>query len=361
MEKNSLDTFEQRGSNRVFFIAEVGKNFIQTEEDRSVSEYIENAKALIKKAKESGADAVKFQTHCLEDEQADIQIFAPHFSGADRYNWIKRNEEATPLEFWQEIKKYSDKLGIIFFSTPMSRMAAKKLEKIGVPLWKVGSGDILDFIMLDYIAETGKPVIISTGMSTLGEIDQTVTFLKARTGDISILYCISKYPASPEDINLPVIKLLRDRYNLPVGFSDHTLDDRSVLGAVGMGAGIIEKHFSLNRGLFGSDHKVSLTPDEFSSMVNKIRHGEKTVYDFAPVADKPLLEDEAVFRPFFRKTLVAGQPVTAGMVITKDMVYAMRPQRFLLGFSSEEYGVVIGRQAKRNINKYEPLSPNNVV
>lgn len=166
------------GGERIFIIAELGKNFIQTKEKKTTEEYLDNAKKLIKLAKESGADAVKFQTHNVEDEQLNINITSPHFSGSDRYNWVKRNDLATPLEFWQELKKYSEKLGIIFFSTPMSRGAAKKLEKVDIPIWKVGSADPLDFVMLDFLADTKKPIIISSGMSILKEIDQAIDFLK---------------------------------------------------------------------------------------------------------------------------------------------------------------------------------------
>ena len=142
----------------VFILAEIGKNFIQTEEEKSIEEYLDNAKKLIKLAHKSGAEAVKFQTHNIEDEQLNINITSHHFKGIDRYNWVKRNDKSTPLEFWKELKKYCDKIGTVFFSTPMSRGAAIKLEKLDVPFWKVGSGDVLDYPMLDFIASTFKVV-----------------------------------------------------------------------------------------------------------------------------------------------------------------------------------------------------------
>ncbi|GAF77642.1 unnamed protein product, partial [marine sediment metagenome] len=181
------------GGADVFVIAELGKNFIQTKEERPVEEYLENAKELVQLAKQAGADAVKFQAHNIEDEQLDIKITAPHFSGSDRYNWVKRNTLATPPDFWKALKKYCDKLGIIFFSTPMSRGAAQMLEqRLDVPLWKVGSADILDFVMLDFIAKTNKPIILSTGMSTLAEVDKAVAFLQKRTRDIVLMHCVSE-------------------------------------------------------------------------------------------------------------------------------------------------------------------------
>src|SRR3989344_846046 len=148
------------GGEDVFFIAELGKNFIQTQEDRPVSEYLENAKVLVKAAKDAGADAVKLQTHEVEDEQLNIEVVSPHFKRADRYSWVTRNMQATPLEeFWKPLKAYCDELGIIFFSTPMSRKAAQKLKAFDVPFWKVGSGDVQDYVTLDYMFSTGKPII----------------------------------------------------------------------------------------------------------------------------------------------------------------------------------------------------------
>ena len=183
---------------RTFIVAEIGKNFIQTQEERPVEEYLANAKALVKAAHEAGADAVKFQTHNVEDEQLNISVVSPHFKGADRYSWVTRNTNATPLnEFWRPLKQYCDGLGIIFHSTPMSRGAAQKLNQLGVGLWKVGSGDILDFVMLDYLASTKKPIIMSCGMSTLEETDQSINFLKQRNADVILLHCVSKYPFPP--------------------------------------------------------------------------------------------------------------------------------------------------------------------
>lgn len=339
-----------------FIIAEIGKNFIQTPDERPREEYLTNAKELIKKAKEAGADAVKFQTHNAEDEQSDIEITSPHFSGSDRYSWVRRNTLATPLEFWQEIKKYCDELGIVFFSTPMSRGAAVKLEKAGVPLWKVGSGDILDFVLLDYLAGTGKPIIISSGMSTLEEVDKAVYFLKSRTDKVALLHCVSKYPCQPSELNLGTINFLRKRYDLPTGFSDHSLGHDSAVAAVNLGARIIEKHFSLSRDLWGADHKVSMTPDEFKAMVESIRSGRKVDLADYGTEEKILNEGEAIFRPFFRKTLTAGREIKGGEILTAEMIYAMRPQAHLPGLPSEDYESLLGRPVKKDLRKYEAIT-----
>ena len=347
------DILGNKGS--VFIIAEIGKNFIQKEKDCSTQEYLENAKELVKAAKDSGADAVKFQTHTVEDEQLDIEIKSPHFDGSDRYSWVKRNTEATPIEFWEEIKKYCDELGIIFFSTPMSRGAVELLEKVEVPLWKVGSGDILDFVMLDYIAGTGKHIIISSGMSTAEELDASIGFLKKRTSNIILMHCVSKYPCPPEELYLDTISYFADRYNIPVGFSDHSIGYEAAVASVGKGARVIEKHFTLDREYWGSDHKVSMLPNEFKKMVDSIRNNDSVDASAFGNGVKVLDKTESSFRPIFRKSLVAGKNIATGTVITKEILYAMRPQKYAKGLPSEEYENVLGKKTTKDLKKYDPI------
>ena len=352
----------------VFVIAEIGKNFIQTQEERPVAEYLENAKVLARAAQDAGADAVKFQTHHVEDEQLNISVVSPHFKGSDRYSWVTRNTNATPIEgFWKPLKAYCDEIGIIFFSTPMSRGAAQKLDQVGVPFWKVGSGDILDFVLLDYLAATKKPIIFSTGMSTLEEIDKTVHFLKKRGSEIIILHCVSKYPCPPEELHLASIGFLRDRYGVPVGFSDHSIGIDSALAAVALGARVVEKHFSLARDLWGADHKVSMTPEEMRALVGGIRELESNaatrehyltkdiVVRGMGSPEKILQKGEAAFRPYFRKSLMAGRDCAAGEVIAAQDVYAMRPQEYAGGLPSEEYERVMGKKTMRALKKYDPI------
>ncbi len=355
---------------KTFIIAEIGKNFIQTEEHKSVEEYLEKAKSLVKAAKESGADAVKFQTHHLEDEQLNINVISPHFKGSDRYNWIKRNDTSTPVDkFWAPLKEYCDQLGILFFTTPMSRGAAKKVNHL-VDFWKVGSGDLLDFVTLDYLCSTKKPIIISSGMSTLEELDQTINFLKRRNADFALLHCVSKYPCPPEELHLNTIKFFQKRYNIPIGFSDHSIGFESSLTAVALGAKIIEKHFSFDRSFWGSDHKVSMTPKEFKSMTQEIRRLEEnpknneellkkeTVQKGLGKEAKILQEGEAVFRQYFRKSLMTGLSLPKGTVLKPEHVYAMRPQAFAKGLPSEKYELVLGKKLTQDLNKHDPITFN---
>lgn len=358
--KNELRDLLQLNQ-RVFIVAEIGKAFIQTEDDKTVEEYLINAKALILAAKEAGADAVKFQTHHIEDEQLDMPVVSPHFSGTERYAWVRRNMEATPLEFWQEVKAYADKIGITFFTTPMSRGAAQKLETLDIPLWKVGSGDILDFVMLDYLTLTGKPIIISTGMSTMAEIDCAVEFLRERGAEFTILHCISKYPASFNELALGTIPYFKERYKVPIGFSDHSIGAQAAVAAVCSGARIIEKHLSIARDLWGSDHKVSMRPHEFKQMVDIIRRNDAASTIQFDNSIKILDEKESMFRPIFRKSLMAGQDIAAGTIITKEMLYAMRPQQYAGGLPSQEYKLVIGKKSSVGLKKYDPITKEAII
>lgn len=352
------------GGNDVFIIAEIGKGFIQTQEDQPIEVYLRNAKKLIDEAVLAGADAVKFQTHEVEDEQANIPVVSPHFKGADRHAWVKRNSNATPQPFWEELKAYADKKGIIFFSTAMSRKAAEKLLKIDVPLWKIGSGDVEDFVMLDHIASSGKPVIFSTGMVSFDELDKVVNYLRGKV-PLSILYCVSEYPCPPEKFNLSTLEVLQEKYpDVVIGFSDHSVGDHTVdLAAIKLGARVIEKHFSLSRDLWGSDHKVSMTPEELKKMVKDIRSGAHKKVDHTPFYGKKDRELEGAnnrFRPYFKKALVAARDIKKGEKITKDMVYAMRPLMHLPGLPSHHFPNIVGKEVKKSLKKYDPISEDCV-
>ena len=351
---NILDT------DKVFVIAEIGKNFIQSEDERQYEEYLANAKKLIDAAKEAGADAVKFQTHEVSDEQLNIPIVSPHFKGSDRYSWVKRNTEITPLKFWVELKAYADKKGIIFFSTAMSRKAAEKLESINVPLWKVGSGDVDDYVLLDYITKTGKPIIISTGMVSLDELDRVITHIQKRNVPLTVLYCVSEYPAPKEYFNLATIEYLKEKYpDVTIGFSDHSIGHDIALAAAKLGAKVIEKHFSLNRELWGSDHKVSMTPSEMKAMVEALRTNvHKKVSHEAYYGEKGRELEGATnkFRPYFKKTLVVAKDIQKGTVITSDMVYAMRPRMYSVGLPSDKFHDIVGRKIKKDLKGYDPIT-----
>lgn len=367
--QNNADAIWQKINEGVFIIAEAGKNFIQTIEDRPVEEYLENAKQLVDEAVKGGADAIKFQTHTVEDEQLNIDVTSEHFKGSDRFSWVTRNTNATPLEtFWKPLKAYCDEKGIIFFSTPMSRGAAQLLNQLDVQLWKIGSGDILDFVMLDYLRNTDKPIIFSTGMSTMEEAERAYKFIKEKNDRVCVLHCVSKYPCPPEELRLGTIETFNKHFDAPIGFSDHSIGLEPDLVAVASGATVLEKHFSMSRELWGSDHKVSMTPHELKELVEGVEevlnHEDKKQEilnsDYAQKAlsqsEKTLQDGEAIFRPLFRKALMASDNLPAGATITKQMLYAMRPQKFAGGLPSEEYENVLGKRLTKDLTKFDPIT-----
>lgn len=346
--------------NPAFVIAEIGKNFIDTKEDQDPDVYLLNAKKLIKAAKNSGVDAVKFQTHNVLDEQINIEITSPHFSGSDRYSWVKRNTEATPPWFWEEIKSFCDNLNIVFFTTPMSRGAAQRVEMLDLPLWKIGSGDIGDYVLIDYLLGTKKPIIISTGMTSFEELDKTVTLIEKNNSPLSIMYCVSKYPAPPDEFNLATIEDFKERYpNTIIGFSDHSVDSHEVdLAAIKYGAQIIEKHFSFSRDLWGSDHKASITPTEMESLVRAIKNKEYKNVDakkYYGLKGRPLSGKDSVFRAYFNKTLISAKDLKIGEIVGKEAVFAMRPRSELEGLPSESFYDIVGKKILRPLKKFQPL------
>jgi sialic acid synthase SpsE len=349
----------------IFIIAEIGKNFIQSEEEKSTEEYAENAIALIDAAIESGADAVKFQTHTVEDEQMDLHVVSPHFKGSDRYAWVTRNTKATPEQFWEEVIKHCTQKGITFFTTPMSRGAAQKIAKFDPPFWKVGSGDVLDFVLMEELCNTKRPIIISSGMVSFEELDRIVAFIKEHGSPVILLYCVSKYPCPPEEFNLATIERFKELYpEIPIGFSDHSIGHDATLAAVQLGAQIIEKHFSLSRDLWGSDHKVSMTPKEMKAMVNAIRSGSFATVDTSPFygeKEKELEGARNVFRPYFQKKLVAAKSLNKGHILDTEDVYALRPASELEGIKSEYVGKVIGKMLAKSLKKYDPITDSDLI
>ncbi len=350
-----------------FIVAEIGKNFIQSEEDQPVSVYLEKAKELVKAAKDAGADAVKFQTHNVEDEVLNKDFESPHFKGKSRYAWVKRNDDHTPVDtFWKPLKQYCDDLGIIFFSTPMSRGAAVKLMEVGQPVWKIASSDILDFVLLDFLALSGKPIFVPTGMSTMEEIHACVKFLQDRSVPFVLMHAISTYPYPEENSNLLTIEYLKKQFpGIAIGFSQNSPHVQAASVAAALGIAVLEQHFTLDRNFFGPDHKVSMTPDEFTSMVQGIRSVEsseekrKQILSESSIIlgkeEKVLQESEQSFRPLFRKGLVFQGDFPAGTAITSPMLFAIRPQELVGGLPSEQYVNVIGKKLKSGVKKFDPV------
>ena len=359
----------------VFIIAEAGKNFIQTEEEKTVEEYLENAKELVDKAALAGADAIKFQTHVVYDEQlSHIKVLAAHFKGLDRYSWSTRNMNATPAEeFWKPLKAHCEKKGIVFFSTPTGRDAAKRLSSVGVNLWKLASGDLLDFVLTDYLRNTNVPIIMSSGASTFEEVQRVYNFLREKNKRVAVVHALSKYPGKPEEANLAILELYRETFpEAPIGFSENSVGIEPSCIAVALGATIVEKHFSIRRDLWGADHGVCSTPEEFKEMVDIIRKIENDAEEknkwlhhpkFKEIMGekkKELLESEKEFRVVFQKVLRAGADMKEGEVLASDKIYAMRPRSKAKGLPSEEYENVLGKKVKKALKKYDPITEDVV-
>lgn len=324
-----------------FIITEVGVNH---------NGDVELAKKLIDVAKDAGADAVKFQTFKAENvvtknaPKADYQVKNTELNES-QYDMIKKLE-LTEEEF-KELYRYAKNKGIMFLSTPFDFESADFLEEMGVPAFKISSTDLTNLPFLEYVAEKGKSIILSTGMGTLGEIEEAVTTIRhAGNEDIVLLHCITSYPAKFESLNLRAIQTLRAEFKLPVGFSDHSLGIYAPIAAVALGAVVIEKHFTLDKNLPGPDHKASLNPEELKEMIKAIRLVESALGD----GIKRLTSEEEEIKKVARRSIVAKVDIPKGNVITKEMITFKRPG---IGLPPKHYREIIGKKARRNIKADE--------
>jgi len=332
-------------------IAEVGKNFVTTEEERPIPELLKNAKQLIRSAKACGCDLVKFQVHSNDEIHPQANMVSPHFNH-DRKKWVERN--TYPESFWWDLILYCREIEIEFLATPMSRGAAQLLHNLGVDRWKIGSGDILDFVMLDYIRDTGKPVILSSGMSSLGELRKSYNFIKEKVHDVTILHCVSIYPCPVENLGLSTITYLKKTFpEAKIGFSDHSTDIDGSLMAVRLGAEVIEKHFTFNVNAWGPDHKVSIEPYKMKTMVRQIRDG-MLMTPPEGIETKYIQTEEMAFRPIFRKGLFASRHIKKDETFERDMIFAMRPRGDAR--PSEEYEEVLGTFNSKPLEQYETIT-----
>ncbi len=298
---------------------------------------------MIDAAKKSGADAVKFQTFCAE------RIVTGSARKA-AYHQRNTSSEETHLEMLRalelsyehhyEIKQYCCEKDIEFLSTPYDVESVEFLESLGVQRYKTASADITDLQLHASIRGTGKPVLIATGMSTLAEVDQIVGFYKQDGGGgISLLQCVSNYPCSLASLNLSVLKTFSDRYSVPVGFSDHTIGSEAALVAVALGAGVIEKHFTLDKSMPGPDHGASSTPSEFKAMVDRVRRAETILGD----GIKKCQDEEKDNASVSRKSVTIKTEVRANEILDSHHLTMKRPGT---GLPASEIGSILGRKAR---------------
>ena len=311
------------------------------------------AAKIIEAAKQAGADAVKLQTYTADT--LTIASDSEYFRVGGGTLWDGRtlhdlySEAYTPWEWQPKLKSDADRLGLDLFSTPFDPTAVAFLEEMGVPAHKIASFEIVDLPLIEEVARTGKPVIMSTGMATLGEIEEAVAAARrAGAAQLALLKCTSAYPARPESMNLRSIRHLAEAFGVPVGLSDHTMGVAVPVAAVTLGACIIEKHFTLSRSTPGPDSAFSLEPDEFKAMVEAVRTAEKALGDIRYGAGPEEEKNRA-----FRRSLFAVRDVKAGEVFTRENVRSIRPGHGLPPKHLEE---VLGLRAVRDVERGTPLS-----
>jgi len=316
-------------NNPVFIVAEAGIN-------HNGSTRI--AKKLIKKAKECGADAIKFQTFKATDLTSNKSKFFKLFKKLE----LKSHEFA-------ELNDFARSQGIIFFSTPFSFEAADLLSELNVPAFKIASGDLTNIPLIEYVASKKKPIIISTGMSDIKEIQGALKAAhSSKNKKIVILHSVSTYPSPPNEVNLKAIHTMEKRFSYPIGYSDNGNDMLVPLIAVAKGAKIIEKHFTLNKRMPGPDHKLSANPSQFTEMVKNIRIVEKILGNELKLCQKSELKNKINAR----RSLTVNVPLKKGTKIQKHMIGIKRPAT---GIEPRYFKKVLGKTVNRKIKAEESL------
>jgi len=321
----------------VFVIAEAGVNH---NGDPAM------AKALIDAAADAGADAVKFQTFrtaALTSRTAPKAAYQLETTGAGESQSQMLERLELSVDTLRALQAHAAARRIVFFSTPFDEASADTLGVLGVPLFKVPSGEITNLPLLRHIATKGRPIIVSTGMSTLDEVAAALTSIRV-TSDVpvALLHCLSAYPAPVGDVNLRAMDALRDRFGCPVGLSDHTLGLEIAFAAVARGAAIVEKHLTLDKTLPGPDHRASLEPGEMAALVHGIRNVEAALGD----GEKRPMPSELDTLRVARKSLVAARAIRAGEHLVKDAVAIKRPGT---GVSPADLERALGRRVRRDL------------
>jgi len=295
----------------VFIIAEVG-----SVHDGSFG----NAKCLIDAAADCGADAVKFQTHIAHAETVRGAPMPTFFTGEPRFEYFERT--GFRLDQWRALRAHCQQRHVEFLSSPFSAEAVDLLEQVGLERWKVPSGEVTNLPLLDRIARTGQPVLLSSGMNSWAELDAAVAAIRRHHNRLWVLQCTSEYPCPYESVGINVMMEMAHRYNVPVGLSDHTLTNYAAFLVAARGAVVLEKHFTLSRKMYGSDARHSLEPTEFADLVRGVRAIE-TMRD--AWVDKDDVAKFGNMKTVFQKSLVALCDLPAGTLLTADVVGIKKP------------------------------------
>ena len=327
-----------------YLIAEVGVNH---------NGNMETAKQLIDVACSAGTDAVKFQTfkpEALVTEKAPLAAYQRGNGNAE----VSQHDMLAAIQLKYKshatLQSYCNKKFIEFLSTPFEEESADFLDDLGLPAFKIPSGEITNTPFLEHVARKGKPIILSTGMSSLSEVETAIVSLEnSGLSEIIILHCVSQYPAPYAEVNLRAMETLKHAFGYPVGFSDHTEGTEIATAAVSLGACLIEKHFTLCKSMKGPDHKASLEPDELISLVRAIKNVEIAMGH----GRKVIMPCEINTAEVARKSIVAKKMITAGDIITSDMLAIKRPGT---GTNPSMLHLVLGRRAKFDIAKDEQIT-----
>ena len=321
---------------KIFIIAEIGVNH---------NGDVNLAKKMIKEAAKSGANAVKFQTFIAKDMLTKHTKKAKYQEKNSKTSLQMEMIEKLQLnkDDFFEISEYAKSNNVLFLSSPFDIKSVDLLDELDVPGFKVGSGEINNFELLESIERKDKPIILSTGMSTLDEIQETFDFIKNKN-KLIILHCITGYPSKFEDANLKFINTLKEKFKVPIGFSDHSPGIELAIAAVGLGACVIEKHFTLDKTLDGPDHQASLEPHEFKAMVDAIRNVEIAMGDGV----RRISDSELEIKKVARKSIVAACDIPSGSTLSDGMLAIKRPGT---GIEPKYFKSLIGKKAKVDIKK----------
>lgn len=323
--------------NNPFIVAEISSNHL--------GDY-GNAVSLVEAAKNVGADAVKFQVYKPSDIAANVRIQSGPWEGMNYRALYK--EGMTPENWLPDLFAFARSIGLVPFASPFSESAVEFLETLDCPIYKIASPEIIHSPLIAAAAQTGKPLIISTGMAELSEIYNADSVARAHGAtDITFLHCISSYPANPEDFNLETMHTLK-KHNFRVGLSDHSFSPIAAICAVALGATVIEKHLTLSRADGGSDAKFSLEPDEFRWLVDDCREAAKAMGTVQFGCRK---SEESSFQ--YRRSLWLKKNVKEGQVITEEDIAILRPN---YGANPACFGIFVGMKARRDMKAGEPLN-----
>jgi len=315
------------------------------------------AHALIDLVADAGGECIKFQTHFANAESSVDEPWRVPFSPQDptRFDYWKRMEFTDPQ--WQGLKHHADQRGLIFLSSPFSIRAVELLERLGVPAWKIASGEVNNPLLLERVAKTGVPILLSTGLCSDAELDQAVNLFQRMDRPIGMFQCTSAYPCPPNRVDLPRMRRLADRYDCPVGLSDHSGTIYAGLAAATLGAHLIEVHVTMSRHMPGPDVAASVTGEQLRDLVAGCRWIEQAVRPVArETGDRRAEADRQLLRSMFGKSLVARCDLPRGTVLGKEHLDARKPA---IGIPVGAYQDVIGKRLVRNMAAGERLAESD--